>query len=227
MTLPKPDPPRLFGATPEERERSRGPTLLRLEWDPIAGVVGYEIMVDGGTPTSAQSGDQIGPFDPNTLHEAAIRALDSTGGSTSWSDSFANVTRPPTPPLPERLPIDLSVWAIVLRWSVQQNFPGGDQAQIELYRSLESDPYTVLARLSLEEKLFVDDTDPEMRPKQYALVTLVPRAAVPSDILKDDNRSFLGPPTEARYPLRIQARSSVSPVRANVVWTRQYSPPVF
>ncbi len=220
MSVPRPNPPRLWGSNPTELEESRGVTNLRLTWDRVAGASGYDLRIDGGTIMPVQPDVTPGGFGPNTLHSFEVRAKVGTDVSL-WSGAFETVTRPPTPTLPKQDAASVSIWGVALLWNESASLPG---AYIDVWRRLGG----VENRLNEGQPLpllggWLDETDPSMSDKAFWLQLVVPALSVPGDRLPGDNVSFFGPEIQLSGPV---VRRAVIPPRSvrssDQLWHRQY-----
>ncbi len=94
---PKPNPPRLFGSSPSQREASRREQSLVLTWDSVSGANGYDLRFGSSDVRSNVSqGGTFGALSRNTRYEVRVRAFNDDGAS-DWSDPANIATRPARP----------------------------------------------------------------------------------------------------------------------------------
>ncbi len=187
-------------ATPEnlrlkDQADSRGQNYLKLVWDLAQGAVTYDLKVNdtpeivGITPTFELRGPDIKPNEKYTLK---VRSRDDQNGGVSfWSSFFVTVTRPPRPKAP-KVDIDaLGGAGVVVSWNESTQFHGGNKAFIKLHGLPDTgnDPSGADRPLSGS---FDDYTCAYGVIRRYHLQVVVPRYAVPDDILGAENKSFQG-----------------------------------
>ena len=205
---------------------ARGSSALILTWPPAAGAATYNLRVDGVestdslTPPFTLSAAPSGsPLALNREYRVAVRARDdAVGGTSDWSPEVAFVTRPPTPGSPLRVAFDLFLYGLVLQWDVSSLFDGGAQSYVLLWRDTRGAGRDLLLDGSAEPGghrtgRFVDLRYTPEVAKRYFLQFVVPRAAVPDDLLGADNVSFEGPAIELYRPIAVKLlRPSGPPV---------------
>lgn len=126
-TAPPPPPPP--SQTSPENGSPRQPTVVTLEWGPIAGAKSYDLLVSKTTTYSTtevsdtsltEPSRQVGPLANNTTYYWRVRAKNG-GGSSSWSPSWNFTTEPqsqsgPTLTSPNNGASDQPT-SLVLRWN--------------------------------------------------------------------------------------------------------------
>ena len=199
MPLQSPENLRLFGKSISERDASRGHGRMRLDFDLVAAADEYEISVNGGIIYSGFSpGDFVDVPQPLAKVTLEVRAVAMPQPPSDWSDPLETVARPTPPVAPQRRPYDLQGWGIVLFWDLSN--PGPDFARVLLLRNMDGQAPEPLAKDVLLIDEFVDTTYERDRTKYYRLVTRIPRAHVPGDVLGGDNLSFPGAYLSAEGP---------------------------
>ncbi|MBI3111316.1 MAG: fibronectin type III domain-containing protein [Ignavibacteriales bacterium] len=128
FTTTPPPPPPPSQASPENGS-PRQPTVVTLEWSPIAGAKSYDLVVSKTTTYNTmevsdtslmEPSRQVGPLANNTTYYWRVRAKNG-GGSSSWSPSWNFTTEPqsqsgPTLTSPENGAISQPT-SVLLRWN--------------------------------------------------------------------------------------------------------------
>lgn len=97
MPLLPPSHVRIWGHDDLQREESRQPDALRLDWDDVPNATGYNIEVNGQVTLQGIARDVlVENLSPNTRHTIRVSAIDSNDNSP-WSTHKVFATRPPTP----------------------------------------------------------------------------------------------------------------------------------
>lgn len=200
--LPTPADVDLYGASAAEKERSRRHDEIKIGFTPVTGADAYEVRVDGiQRPGFVLPGDWVVLGLPNTAFALELRAVGTGKDPSDWSGALRVVTRPPSPPAPQREPYDLQGWGIVISWSVKLgDWPGAGAARVELLRAQGDGSPEVLRSEAAPTDRHIDTTYEKNVLKRYILRTMVPQGAVPDDLLGGRNTSFEGPPLEAMHP---------------------------
>jgi hypothetical protein len=190
---------RVYGATVEEQDRSRGVLTVRVGFDAVADADAYDAELNGFVISNDfHSGDSVRIGVANTLAVVRIRATKAAQMPSAWSKELTTVTRPPTPPAPTRRPFELSEFGIVLAWSIPRNFPSADKASSQLAR----DGIPVQDNLSFDS-IFVDTKYAQNTAHSYTLYIAVPADAVPAGALGGKpNVSFSSPPLQVAGAIR-------------------------
>ena len=189
---------RLFGATRGERELSRGSHQIRIDFDLVNGTECFEGRLNGGRPFEILPGDRVPAPGANLRCEIDVRAV-LGDSSSAWSQPLLSVTRPPVPDAPVRAPFDLSNFGIVLDWSYEYAFEGDQKTHLELYRTVGSRNELIGDKLGRDGR-YIDTTYPANDGKEYSLVAVTVREAVPEDLLGSANRSLGSAATIAHGP---------------------------
>ena len=159
----------------------------------------YQARLGNGWPLEVKPGDFIDVPGPNQRCDIAVRTVVQDQVS-AWSNPLVTVTRPPAPDAPARAPFDLSAFGIVLEWRYKHVFRGHRETQLQLHRTPEGSVDGIIVSAVEKQGRFVDMTYPMNVDKLYHLVAVVPRGAVPDDLLAGPNSSFASPATKARGP---------------------------
>ncbi|MCE9566008.1 MAG: hypothetical protein K8U57_28625 [Planctomycetes bacterium] len=174
----KPTNLELFGATPDERERSRGESSIRVSFGLVADADYYTLRINGVVgPNPIKPGDVVPIGKPNTLARIDVRAEKKGQPPSDWV-ALKTVTRPPRPVAPVLLPFELSEFGVMIAWTADPAFPGGDQATMILLRDG--------VEIAAESKLTARKLDASYRlgvPHRYSVRIVVPKEAVPDGAL--------------------------------------------
>jgi len=199
--LPAPAALRLCSTA--DREAAR----LCVTFDLIPSATDYDLRVDGVTLlVGFTPGSFVGGFDPNTDHSFEARARGIGFQDSDFSTPLVAVTRPPTPPVPSRLPIDLQGWGVTLAWEVPDGWNGAAGATTRLLRDDGAGPAVIFESRGLTGR-FVDTHYPRTGLKAYSLQVFVISAT-----MGGPNVSARGPSIDVRGAINALVPAGVDAV---------------
>ncbi len=104
-------PPESIRTEVEQRE-------IRLSWDSVSGILGYDIEVDGTVVSNGTSSTYLHTgLLPNTRHTYRVRVRNA-GGIGSWSEIKSVQTLPDPPAVPRNLQFTATQTEIQLSWDI-------------------------------------------------------------------------------------------------------------
>src|SRR4051794_38945309 len=92
-------PPDLFGSSADERENSRGPDFLRLNWPEAPTATRYDLLLNSTLLLNQPRGVTLSGLSPDTGQALAVRAA-NIDGESPFTSARVLTTRPPTPAAP-------------------------------------------------------------------------------------------------------------------------------